>query len=221
MVKIGAKIRDFREYKGLSRRAFADGLGVPEGKIQKIEMDAQRADHEFLSNLAKSYGINLNLLLDETSETAVQKVRGITTDTVNVPIMSVALSAGAGSVSDEEAELATYPASLQWLNELRVNAGTVYFLPVSGDSMEPDFMDGDFALIETRTLRSIPDGKICAVRYSGGLFLKRLQVRGSSYRLISSNQFYEPIDIENPDAEDFEIIGVVAAALRNYKTILR
>ncbi|MEB3421921.1 helix-turn-helix domain-containing protein [Salipiger marinus] len=66
MSDFSEKIRHVREEMKLSRRALGDLIGVAEGKIQKIEIGSQRADHEFLSHLSKETLIDLNWLLDDS-----------------------------------------------------------------------------------------------------------------------------------------------------------
>ena len=62
MSEFQQKISQIREDMGLSRRAFGEILGVAEAKIQKIEVGAQRADHEFLSILSEKVDVDLNWL---------------------------------------------------------------------------------------------------------------------------------------------------------------
>jgi transcriptional regulator with XRE-family HTH domain len=66
MAGFSEKIRRVRDELKLSRRAFGELLGVSEGKIQKIEIGSQRADHDFLSLLSKSTLVDLNWLLDDS-----------------------------------------------------------------------------------------------------------------------------------------------------------
>ena len=214
MAELGVKIRELREGKGLSRRAFADSLDVQEGKIQKIEIGDQRADHEFLSKLAKRYEIDLNLLLTDESVTAPNTPTPLYTDLVEIPFLSSLASAGFGSNVEGEHQISTYPVSLTWLNAKGLNPSTLSCVPVSGDSMEPELSDGDLILVDTRT-PSLVDGKMYAVRYSDSLFVKRVQVRPKRHlRLSSTNTFYDPIDVENPEADGLSIVGQVVASIR-------
>ena len=73
MTDFKVKIRHVREALRLSRRELGEMLSVTEGKIQKIEMGTQRADHEFLSNISKQTGADINWLLDD-EQTAVTGV---------------------------------------------------------------------------------------------------------------------------------------------------
>lgn len=65
MADFKGKIRHVRETLRLSRRELGELISVPEGKIQKIEMGTQRADHEFLSSISKQTGADINWLLDD------------------------------------------------------------------------------------------------------------------------------------------------------------
>lgn len=66
MSDFSEKIRHVRKEMRLSRRALGERIGIPEGKIQKIEIGSQRADHEFLTILAKEALVDLNWLLDDS-----------------------------------------------------------------------------------------------------------------------------------------------------------
>ncbi|QBR36062.1 XRE family transcriptional regulator [Leisingera sp. NJS201] len=64
MTDFKEKIRHVRDVLQLSRRAMGELLDIPEGKVQKIEIGGQRADHEFLSRLLEETEVDLNWLLD-------------------------------------------------------------------------------------------------------------------------------------------------------------
>lgn len=84
-----------------------------------------------------------------------------------------------------------------------VGAETVNLL-VNGDSMEPDFYDGD--IIKYHPQPELENGEIGVFAVNGGITMKKFK-RNSDIRLESLNKKYEDIVIQETD--DFSILGKV------------
>lgn len=84
-----------------------------------------------------------------------------------------------------------------------VGAETVSLL-VNGDSMEPEFYDGD--IIEYHPQPELENGEIGVFAINGGITMKKFR-RNSDVRLESLNKKYEDIVIKETD--DFSILGKV------------
>jgi len=84
-----------------------------------------------------------------------------------------------------------------------VGAETVNLL-VNGDSMEPNFHDGD--IIEYHPQPELENGEIGVFAVNGGITMKKFR-RNSDIRLESLNKKYEDIIIKETD--DFSILGKV------------
>lgn len=214
MTDFKEKIGQIREQEGLSRRAFGELLGVAESKIQKIEIGAQRADHEFLSILSQSLAIDMNWLLGETSKPPLNA--DTTNEFINVPRLAVEASAGNGTAVESESETHSYAFSRKWLTKRGLAPNHLSVISVRGDSMEPDLNDGDLILID-RADTTLADGKIYAVQYSNNLFVKRIQyIPGDTVRLGSSNALYSPIEITTPEADGVHVVGRVVASMHEW-----
>ncbi|MBH3454458.1 repressor LexA [Pseudomonas monteilii] len=86
-----------------------------------------------------------------------------------------------------------------------------YLLKVRGDSMIDDgIFDGD--LVGILQQADARDGQIVVARLDGEVTIKRLQRKGSHYRLLPRNPAYAPIDVK-PEQEFF-IEGVFCGLLR-------
>jgi DNA polymerase V len=98
------------------------------------------------------------------------------------------------------------------LNDLLVeNESATFFIKVSGDSMEgAKIFDGDVLVVD----RSIQarSGHIVVAAVYGELVVKRLKQYNNSLSLISENEDYEPITID--DTEGCFIWGVVTGSAR-------
>lgn len=84
-----------------------------------------------------------------------------------------------------------------------VGAKTVNLL-VNGDSMEPNFHDGD--IIKYHPQPELENGEIGVFAVNGGITMKKFR-RNSDVRLESLNKKYEDIIIKETD--DFSILGKV------------
>ncbi|WP_018659868.1 helix-turn-helix domain-containing protein [Allofustis seminis] len=77
-------------------------------------------------------------------------------------------------------------------------------LMVNGDSMEPDFFDGD--IIEYKPQPVLENGELGVFAVNGGITMKRFKTNGE-VRLQSLNEKYEDLVIQEKD--DFKILGKV------------
>ena len=149
--------------------------------------------------------------------TPVAKPVGITRiDTVKVLFSLLPVSAGVGEyLTDENMEKRDIPRHL-------IPYGADFAVPVSGDSMEPDFHDGEYVWVQ-RTA-NIPEDSIGIFEYDGSGYIKKYTEQapaddmvdaftdadGAIHTqpvLISLNPLYAPIVIR-PYA-DFRPIGIV------------
>ncbi len=98
------------------------------------------------------------------------------------------------------------------LNDLMVdNPTATFFVRVAGDSMEgARIFDGDILVVDRSV--EVKTGLIVVAAVYGDLAVKRLQKTKTGLALISENENYEPILID--DAEGCFIWGVVVGSVR-------
>ncbi len=98
------------------------------------------------------------------------------------------------------------------LNDLLIeNPTATFFVRVSGDSMEgARIFNGDILVVD----RSIEpaSGMIVVAAVYGELVVKRLKKTATSLQLVSENEQYEPIEIN--DSDDCFVWGVVVGSAR-------
>ncbi len=103
-----------------------------------------------------------------------------------LPLYSLAVSAGTGQFLDgEDYEMVEVGAE--------VAEGANFGVRVAGDSMEPDFHDGQTVWV--RQQRSLMTGDIGIFLYDGSAYLKQLVAKKSVMALHSLNPKYEDIII--------------------------
>lgn len=94
--------------------------------------------------------------------------------------------------------------------ELPVDVDADFVIPIKGDSMEPDYHDGDLVFI--RTSVELNDGVIGVFNYNGDAYIKQLVIDEDQAYLHSLNPAYKDMPI-TPDT-DFRIIGEVVDLYR-------
>ena len=113
-----------------------------------------------------------------------------------------------------------HPASAgtgQYLNDVRVeqielpvDVDADFVIPIKGDSMEPDYHDGDLVFIQTSV--ELNDGVIGVFSYNGDGYIKQLVIDKEQAYLHSLNPAYKDMPI-TPET-DFRIIGEVVDLYR-------
>lgn len=101
------------------------------------------------------------------------------------------------------------------LNDLMIdNPTATFFVRVAGDSMEGlKIFSGDVLVVD----RSITpqSGMIVVAAVYGEMVIKQLYKQRDRLQLISANEQYEPIEIN--DADDVFVWGVVTGSARQFK----
>lgn len=105
----------------------------------------------------------------------------------------------------------------QYLNDVRVerielpvDIDADFVIPIKGDSMEPDYHDGDLVFIQTSV--DLNDGVIGVFNYNGEAYIKQLVIDKDQAYLHSLNPEYKDMPI-TPET-DFRIIGEVVDIYR-------
>ena len=105
----------------------------------------------------------------------------------------------------------------QYLNDVRVeridlpvDVDADFVIPIKGDSMEPDYHDGDLVFIQTSV--DLNNGVIGVFNYNGEAYIKQLVIDTEQSYLHSLNPAYKDMPI-TPET-DFRIIGEVVDLYR-------
>ena len=125
-----------------------------------------------------------------------------------VPRIAVSLSAGNGTLVDEESNLPALAFREDWLRkQLVTQKKNLRVVSVSGDSMEPYLFNGDLALVDTGQAE-VQDGQVYAISHSGELRIKRLIKKFNGGLAIRSDNAKYPEESLTPDeANSLKIIG--------------
>ena len=105
-----------------------------------------------------------------------------------VKLYDLPLSAGLGVDAFDDASSEDFETT---------NPKCDFALRVKGDSMEPDIPDGSIVLIHKQD--SVDMGEVGAFFYNGRLYCKKRSIEDGKILLLSNNEKYEPIEIENEE----------------------
>jgi len=135
---------------------------------------------------------------------------------IRIQRLNVEAAAGVGVINDD------YPEVLDLIDiaESRVRAffsrmpaaAELSLIQVRGDSMSPDFEDGDAVIADVGKRQFSGDG-VYLFALNGQLLLKRLQMLPDGLRVISTNPRYEPYTIPTDEIEQLRIVGRVGGVL--------
>lgn len=229
--EIGARLKEIREKKGVARKDIAEHLGVTYEAYMFYENGRNEIKASMLANICKYLNVSADYLLGTTfqkndtdtidmnsarrdrynkldtyGKKAVDSLIDIEHEritgfdlpkskTVQIMFSTNYVSAGTGEWLDESSEQSRcYP-------DCKESRRADMVITISGDSMEPDFSDGDEVYVEL--MDEIPVGKTGIFVYNGKGLIKRF----CGDHLESLNKKYKPIWPE----EDipFRTVGLV------------
>lgn len=169
---------------------------------------------ELLTNLARATGTTVGFLLGETIDVSHNDLKELerTLDWLEGKRPKIDARA------EPNAEVMSSPARLRADKvaegkRSRFDEEAHHVLRARGDSMiNAGIIDGD-TLYASTPPRSVPVGRVIAVRLNDAVYVKRLVTEHGQRFLISENPRYTPIEIESDDR--FEVIGVVVGRAGN------
>lgn len=138
-------------------------------------------------------------------------------DIIMIPMVEAVLSAGGGSLETSAITGRDYAFRRDFI-ERKGNPKDMVLMRVSGDSMEPEVLNGDVVLIDQGKTRIVP-GQMFAVGFEASIYLKRIDNLPGKVILKSANPAYPPLelDVRGDLAEQFRVIGRVLWSGREYK----
>ena len=145
---------------------------------------------------------------NQKQHTDVVFLGGVQDSDSKVPLYSSRPQAGFPSPGDDQIE------NILDINDLVVkNPSSTFFVRVEGDSMEGAGIFSSDVLVVDRSLKP-HDGSIIVAAVYGEMVVKRLKERGQTHELVSENEEYEPIKLEQND--DCFVWGVVVGSVRQF-----
>ncbi len=214
----GSRIKARRKEIGLSAERVAELLGVSPATIYRYENgDIDKVPGDRLAPIAKVLNTTPAYLMgwDDSSLPSPD----VAEDTITFPVL-VDVAAGydrpAQMLQNWEGEKIEVPRTFLHGRE----PGDFFAMRVVGDSMYPDYQDGDVLLVLRQSALD-RSGQVAVVIYDGGedATLKKVEYApGEDWmKLLPINPQYPPRTISGIDLEQCRIIGLPKILVRDIK----
>lgn len=202
IVEIGKKMREKRRELKLTLDDVADTVKVAKSTIQRYETGKiETPKIPVVREIAKALGMSSQWLLGENIEDGDEYTY--------IPLLGE-VAAGMGAWADNRIE------------DYIVEGGAckerdkdLIYLRVSGDSMYPEFHDGDFVLVECTPSVESGSFAVVIVDNENGV-VKRVVYADDYVELLSVNPMYPPRIFKGADMERIRIFGKVVGLKRNF-----
>lgn len=232
-IVIGENIKRYRLQNGWTQQELGAKIGISKNAIGNYEKGFRSPKKDTMFDLANAFNISIDDLfppIQNDSSSNASQIQSIY-DELNPPRQVKVLNYAKMQLNEQENEVSEaiqlysydyydHPASAgtgQYLNDVRVerielpvDIDADFVIPIKGDSMEPDYHDGDLVFIQTSV--DLNDGVIGVFNYNGDAYIKQLVIDEDQAYLHSLNPAYKDMPI-TPDT-DFRIIGEVVDLYR-------
>ena len=222
MNTLGKRLKQLRNSRGLNQTQLSEALNEKFGlktdrvMISKWETGFQTPVMNTVVMLAKFFNVSIDYLNgDESSKSDYINLPppNITDDYTTFPV-EVEIAAGYEHIALEDWEGDTVDISNDYL---RGHDNSEFFvLRVKGDSMYPEYQDGDKVLVLKQPVVNY-SGQVGVAVYDGELAtLKKIEyTEGESWvRLVPINPAFPPKLIENEDLEYLRVLGIPKLIIR-------
>lgn len=195
-----------RSHAGLSKKDFAESLGIHPVVSGDIELGKRDPSRDVLVRLAKIYGVDINWLL--TGNPASRNFSdGGEDSTALIKLLDQQVAAGYGIEVEDNAS-STEIAVPEFMIAPR-RPENIRAVTTRGDSMTGiGLFDGDVVLFSPKEKEG--DG-VFVVSIENRLLVKRIQFEPSNFcvRIISENPRYEPVVLSGDSLLSFTVGGRV------------
>ena len=165
--------------------------------------------------LYRKYGLNPDWLEEGIGPTFIKSSWTHEAEFRKVPKVKARLCAGGGSFEIGSEIEGYYSFRMDWLSK-KGSAEKMVLLDIFGNSMEPEFREGDTVLID-ESQKDVLAGAVYAVGIDDTIMVKRVEKHPKGLVLLSDNTKYEPLYLENEDIKRVRIIGKVIWVCREFR----
>lgn len=209
-MKLGIKIKNLREERGLTQMQLADLTGLSRASIQLYEANKVEIPLKKLADISNALNIDTSFFIEDNISQGKSQ-----SDLIKLNYFpNISVSAGYGATNDNETkEVVEINQSFLAAVGLKVFKN-LDLISVFGDSMEPFVSNGEMVIVE-RTSEARNDDVVIA-NINGEVYVKRLQRApfGNVVKLVSTNPAYIDIELKDDELEYLKIVGVVRAKIR-------
>ncbi len=202
-------LKEIRKRKGLTQLEVAEQLNLSVQAYSNYEIGRREPDFETLKKLADLFNVSIDYILGRNNAEFVSLSRNV----VKIPIYGE-IPAGIPIEMIEDSFIEDY----EEIDALLTRGGSVYFgLKVKGDSMFPEFRNGDTLILKQQD--DCENGSFCAVSINHTeCTFKKVIKKESGLTLQPLNPNFEPMFFTNQEVIELPItiLGVVKEVRRSY-----
>ena len=216
MAILNERIKEMRTKRDLTLLQLAEALGVKEATVQRYESgEIKNIKHETIVAIANILNCSPVYLMGWSDDPSIKEPSIEETACRPYPVIGeVAAGYGSEAIEEETGDYEQIP--LEWLRGH--NPDNFFVLRVKGDSMYPDFQDGDCVLVHRQA--SVDSGTVAVMLYDGEIAtLKKVRYKKNEswVELIPRNPEYQTKRIENWDLNECRVLGEVRRLIRVVK----
>lgn len=205
MAKFCDMLLYFRKKAGLSQQELSDSLGMKRSTVGMYETGKREPDFETLEVFADFFNVSMDVMTGRGGEDGPKGER--------IPVVGSVPAGIPVEAIEDIVDWEEIPASM-------CSGGREYFgLLVKGDSMYPEYMEGDTIIV--RKTPSFESGDVCVVYVNGyDATLKRVKVdEAGAWTLIPRNPEYPPKTFSAKEIQTVpvSVAGVVVELRRKMK----
>lgn len=208
-------IKEARKASGLTQQAVADMLNIERTSYARYETEAREPDLDTLTRLAEIFNVSIDYLTrgDTAYTAAAPRIRkGREKSYITIPVYGVI---PAGIPFEAIQDILDY-------EDLAIDStkpGHAYFaLKIKGDSMEPEYRDGDTIIIQQQERCNSGDDCVVMVNGDDATF-KRVKLHENGLTLLPLNPEYDPRFFTNGDISSLpvRILGICIEIRRSMR----
>lgn len=198
----GIRLKELREGKGLKQSELAKIFNISPSSIGMYETDKREPDDNLKLRFAEYFNVTVEYLMGAD----IQNNKRL------LPVLGT-VKAGYNRLAEQNV--------IDYINPyMDIAEPENYFgLLVKGDSMSPQFDDGDYVIVH-KIDGCFESGKICVVLINGDeATIKKVIKTDEGIELCAFNPYYPVKKYSFKEIKDLEIqiIGVVENQIRNWK----
>jgi SOS-response transcriptional repressor LexA len=208
MKTTGEFIKEKRREKGLSARQLAELSGVSDAHIIYIEKGQRKPTFEKLMDILNALGVTMEEFLERTGRGARANLEPARVMTLHrIPVVTWVVAGKWKEVCD-----VFKPGDAdEWIDS-DVSGRNVFALRVVGDSMEPEFKEGEVIIVNPH-VEAVPNDFVVVKNKNEESTFKQLKRYGPRWVLHPLNPRYHDLEVKRGD---FRIIGRVVKKERRY-----
>ena len=206
MKKVGEFLKERREARDMSLRDAAKAADISHQHIKDIEEGKKVPAFDRVMNLLKAYHADVQEFLRETGYLPQNVEPAVLPKTRAVPLVSWVIAGKWEDVCDSY-----QPGDANEWVETDIKGANIFALTVKGDSMEPEFQEGDIIIVNPHIKPDSNDYVVVRNEEDEATF-KQLKKYGKERVLHPLNPKYE--DIRLSETVQYKIVGKVVQKIK-------